>query len=183
MDLETILFEKDGFKFIRVKKNHYKLLFSIENKNIILPNIIDFNLIKLIYDLNPDIYEKVNIDKLNENKINFTLLTKHLFEDLGLPQRFCFINMLKIVEDNKIKFHSKSIKTHRPKDMPEDSELLPIYEFKCICTIITPHKIDFLIDIIFEPVMFIPPFLEKMIGMMLHKMFKRVKQFIENMSI
>lgn len=183
MDLETILFEKEGFKFIRVKKNNYKLLFSIENKNILLPNIIDFNLIKLIYDLNPDIYEKVNIDKLNENENNITLLTKHLFEDIGLPQRFCFINMIKILENNKIQFHSKSIKTHRPKDMPEDSQLLPISDFKCICIIITQHKIDFLLDIMFEPFMLIPPFFEKIIGIMLHKMFKRVKQFIENMSI
>ena len=61
MDSETILFDKDGFKFIRVRKNHYKLSFNMENNNIIISKIIDFNLINLIYDLNQDVYEKVNI--------------------------------------------------------------------------------------------------------------------------
>ena len=51
MDLENILFEKEGLKFSNVKKNHYKLQFTIENNNIDLSKIIDFNLIKLIYDL------------------------------------------------------------------------------------------------------------------------------------
>jgi hypothetical protein len=71
MDSETILFDKDGFKFIRVRKNHYKLSFNMENNNIIISKIIDFNLIKLIYDLNQDVYEKVNIQKINDNVTNF----------------------------------------------------------------------------------------------------------------
>ena len=57
MDLETVLFNKDNFKFTRVNQNHYIIEFTIENNNIDLSKIIDFNLIKLIYDLNTDIYE------------------------------------------------------------------------------------------------------------------------------
>ena len=34
MDLEVILFDKDGFKFSRFNKNNYKLTFTIENNNI-----------------------------------------------------------------------------------------------------------------------------------------------------
>ena len=67
MELEVTLFDKDGFIFSRPKKNHYSLTFTIENNNILLPKIIDFNLIKLIYDLNPDVYEKVDVEKINEN--------------------------------------------------------------------------------------------------------------------
>ena len=46
---EEILFEKDGLKFIKIKKNNYNLVFSMENKNIYLSKIIDFNLITLLY--------------------------------------------------------------------------------------------------------------------------------------
>jgi len=70
--LETTLFDKDGFQFSRVKKNNYKIAFFMENSNIILSKIIDFNLIKLIYDLNGDVYEKVSIEQLNENEFRFT---------------------------------------------------------------------------------------------------------------
>jgi hypothetical protein len=183
MDSENILFNKDGFTFVCIKKNHYKLQFNMENNNIILSKIIDFSLIKLIYDLNPDVYEKVNIEKLNENEAIVTLLMKHLFEDLGLPQRFSHIHMVKIIEERRIVFNSKSIKDHRPEGMPDDSELMAIQQLICACNIITNHKIDFSVNVIFEPTMNIPPFAEKLVGMILNKIFKRVKLFIENVRM
>jgi hypothetical protein len=183
MDLETILFNKDGFKFARIGKNQYKLTFNMENKNIILSQIIDFSLIKLIYDLNSDVYESVNIEKINDNEIIATLLMKHFFEDIGMPQRFSYIHMTRIVEDEKIIFKAQSIKHKRPPNMPEDAELMSIQDFACVCDIITQHSINFSVNIIFDQQMFVPPFAEKMVGMILHKIFKRVKQFIENVRI
>ena len=183
MDLETVLFDKDGFKFARVMKNHYRLTFSMENKNIIISKIIDFNLIKLIYDLNPDVYEKVNIEKINDNEIIATLLMKHFFEDLGLPQRFSYIHMTKYVEDNKITFHSYSIRDKRPPNMPEEAQLMAIQNLTCICDIVTPNKLNFSANIMFAEYMNVPPFAEKMVGIIIHKIFKRVKQFIENVSV
>lgn len=184
-NLENMLFNKDGFIFSRVKKNQYKLEFSIENNHIILAKIIDFNLIKLIYDLNPDVYEKVNIEKLDSGKdeIIATLLMKHFFEDLGLPQRFSFIHMEKMVEEGRIIFKSQSIKTHRPEGIPADAELMAIQDLTSVCDIVTPHKINFTFNILFDPIMNIPPFVEKMVGMISNKIFKRVKQFIENVRL
>jgi hypothetical protein len=182
MDSETILFDKEGFKFIRIKKNHYKLEFSMENKYIVLSKIIDFSLIKLIYDLNNDVYEKVNVEKINDYEAIVTLLMKHLFEDLGLPQKFSHVHMKKIIDDKKITFNSQPIKTHRPEGMPKDAELMSVQNANIKCEIITPHNINFSIDILFDTIHF-PPFAEKMVGMILHKIFKRVKQFIENVRI
>ena len=68
MDESKILFNKDGLQFIKLTKNTYKLQFQMENNTMDLSKIIDFSLIKLIYDLNPDIYEKVNVEKHNENE-------------------------------------------------------------------------------------------------------------------
>jgi hypothetical protein len=183
MDSETVLFDKDGFKFCRVKKNHYRLAFNMENKNIVLSNIIDFSLIKLIYDLNHDVYEKVNVEKNNDDEAIITLLMKHFFEDLGLPQRFSFMHMKKIIEDGRITFHSQSIKSHRPPNMPEESELMAIENMISVCDIITPHKVDFSFNVFFHDSMNVPPFAEKMVGMISNKIFKRVKQFIENVRI
>ena len=183
MDSENILFNKVGFKFICVKKYHYKLEFNMENNNIILSKIIDFSLIKLIYDLNPDVYEKVNIERLNENEVITTLLMKHLFEDLGLPQRFSHVHMIKTIEERKIVFNSQSIKDQRPEGMPDDAELMAIQQLNCTCNIITNHNINFSVNVIFEPTMNVPPFAEKLVGMILHKIFKRVKLFIENVRM
>ena len=183
MDNESIIFDKEGFKFIKIKSHYYKLTFSMENPNIILSNIIDFNLIKLIYDLNGDVYEKVNLEKLNNNEAHITLVMKHFFEDLGLPQRFSYLYMTKIIEHNKIIFNAKSITTSRPKEAPIDAELLTIKNLTSICDIITPHKINFSFNIYFNETLNIPPFVEKIVGMIIHKIFKRLKQFIENVRI
>ena len=182
MDLETILFDKDGFKFSRFNKNNYKLTFTMENKNIVLSKIIDFSLIKLIYDLNDDVYEIVNIEQLNDSEVIITLLMKHFFQDLGMPQKFSFMHMKKIVEDRKIVFIAQTIKSHRPPNMPKDSELIAIENMISICDIITPHKVDFSFNVSGES-MNVPPFAEKMVAMISNKIFKRVKQFIENVRI
>jgi len=183
MDQEAVLFNKEGFQFVRIMKNQYRLDFSIKNERIIIANILDFNLIKLIYDLNPDVYEYVNINQQNENEAIITLLMKHFFEDLGLPQRYSYMNMKRIVETNKIIFRSQSIRDIKPKNMPQDSELMNMKDLICNCVSETQHKVNFLVNVIFHENTIVPPFAEKMIGMILFKIFKRVKQFIENVVV
>lgn len=182
MEEQVVLFSKEGFTFKRINKL-YTLDFMMKNSKIILPKIIDFNLVKLIYDLNNDIYERVNIQLLDNDGAILTLLMKNLFEDLGLPQRFSYLHMRKNVNDNSIIFTSKSIKTERPNDMPEESELLPIEQLNCVCDIVTEHLVKFTCQVSFDNTMNIPPFVEKTVGLILFKIFKRVKQFIENVSI
>ena len=56
-----VLYEKDGMRFTKISDKNYNLQFVIENKNIIMANIVDFSLLKLMYDLNVDIYESVQL--------------------------------------------------------------------------------------------------------------------------
>jgi len=183
MSEPIILYSKEGMNFTKIKDNNYALEFNMENNNIIMSKIIDFNLLKLIYELNGDIYEKTHINIINDNEAILNLLMKHLFEDIGLPQRFSYIHIKKIVNENKISFISQSIMSDRPEGMPKDAKLLPIKKMICDCLIITPHKIDFSCNITFEDEMNIPAFAEKMVGLILFKIFKRVKQFIENVRL
>ena len=175
-----VLYEKDSMKFTKITDKKYCLEFSMENKNINMVNIVDFSLIKLIYDLNCDIYESVDLQKLNENQATVTLLMKHLFEDLGLPQRYSYLHMTKIVDNNQIVFRSQSIHTERPHGIPDDAKLMAMKENIGVCDLVTPHKVNFSFTVIFEDYVEIPPFAEKMTGLILNKIFKRVKQFIEN---
>ena len=183
MNNEIVLVNKDGFMFSFVNKNHYRVKFDIENEHIFMAKIIDFPMIQLIYDLNGDIYEKVNVEYLNENEIIATIIIKHFFEDLGMPQKFSFIHMKKTIEQDRILFTGQSISSHLPEGMPIGSELMKIQDLNCNCKLITPHSIDFNVDIIFDKSMLVPKFAEKMIGIILLKIFKRVKQFIENIRM
>ena len=154
----------------------------MENKNILLANVVNFDLIKLIYELNGDIYETVDIKNTSDNEATVVLVMKHLFEDLGLPQRYSYLHMTKIVNNNEIIFRSQSIYSERPENIPKDSELMALKESIGTCKIISPHKITFSFAVVFEDYVKIPQFAEKMIGLILNKIFKRVKQFIENVT-
>lgn len=175
-----IIYEKDGMIFTKTDDKKYCLTFSMENKNILIANIIDFNLFKLIYDLNGDIYERVDLQKLNENQAVVTLLIRHLFEDLGLPQKYSYLHMTKTVNNHQIVFRSQSIHTERPEGVPDEAELVAMKENIGVCEIVTPHKMNFYFTVQFEDYVEIPQFAEKMVGILLNKIFKRVKQFIEN---
>ncbi len=115
------LYYKEGFTFFKNGKNNYSITFKMENKSIILSKVIDFSLIELIYKLNSDIYDKINLQKINENQAIMTMLMKHLFEDLGLPQRFSHVHMIKCVEPTKITFTSQSIYSERPEGIPSSA--------------------------------------------------------------
>ena len=123
-----ILYEKDGMIFTKIDDKKYNLSFSMENKNILIANIIDFSLFKLIYELNGDIYERVNLTKINENQAVVTLLIRHLFEDLGLPQKYSYFHMTKTVNNQQIIFRSQSIHGERPQGVPLEAELMAMKE-------------------------------------------------------
>jgi len=173
------IFKKDNYIFERLDRNKYKLSFDIENNNIYMSQIIDFSLLKLIYDLNPDIYENFKFENINENEGVYIILLKHFFEDIGFPQRYSVIHIKKIVDEKCITFKSQTINSNKPDIVPNEAELLLLENLTCICDIVNPHKINFSININLDIELDIPLYVEKMIGIIIHKIFKRVKQFIE----
>ena len=186
MEIEypATLFDKEGFIFRRNSEHEYEISFQMVNNNIQISKMIDFGLMKLIYDLNPDIYLKSTIDRISENEANVILVLKHFFEDLGMPQKYSFVNMKRIVEENRVIFESKSVRTHRPENIPPNAELLTLNNLVCMCDIVTPHIINFSFHIYFNEKRIVPPmFVQKLIGVLLNKIFKRVKQFIENLRV
>lgn len=183
MNSETVLFEKENFKFVKNSKNNYSLSFSMINNNIVIKNIIDFAMIKLIYDLNTDIYEKVHLEKLNENEAICSFLMKNLFQDLGLSQKYSSLHIQKILEERKITFLCQTIHSFKSDFIPEDAELLSIDKMIFVTNIINPHNVDFSVNVVFNEDAKIPNFAEKLVGVVLNKIFKRVKQFIENVRL
>lgn len=181
--VETMILNKNGLQITKCAKNKYKLRFHLENNNIYIEQIVDFPLIKLVYDLNPDVYEKTNIERINDTQAKVTLLLKHFFEDLGLPQRYSYVHMTKQVDTNNITFVTKSITNEKPSGMPIDSELMPIQDLIGSFVIVSPHRANVTFDILFDERFNTPVFAEKIIAQILLKVFTRVKQFIENLSI
>jgi hypothetical protein len=183
-----VILNKDGMKFVKHSNNTFHLSFSLENQFINVPSIINFELIKLIYDLNPDIYEKVILKKNSEEEAIITLLMKHFFIDLGLKQKYSHVIMRKkiIVNENdnnslQIQFSTTTVQSSEKQEIiPDEAELVQIENMQIVVDCVSSNRCVFNCLILFNKQFNIPPFIEKMIGLIINKVFNRGKQFIEN---
>lgn len=182
-NLTKIISEKNGMKLIRSPDNIFNFVCTIENKNIYLDKIINFELVKLIFEINNDIYEKVIMNKIDENNAEFIFIMKHFFADIGLPQRYYHFILTKNFnqKENKITFKSEIINDKKPEFISEDIEFLPInkMDFECQFTSLLRDKMLFNAFIVFDKNLSIPEYVEKVVGLIVNKIFIRVKQFIE----
>jgi hypothetical protein len=176
------IIEKNGLKFIKLTTNKFNLTFDLNNNNIFVSSIINFDLIQLICKLNPNVIENIIINKETETNVKINMLLKDLFSDLGLPHYYLALNINQTNQDtNKIVFNCRSF--HDKLDLySEDVELLPIQNIDISCDIENKHnvKINCIIDLIDNHG--IPSFFEKMIGNIIYNIFNRLKQFIDNVS-
>jgi len=182
-NLTKIISEKNGMKLIRNPDNVFNFVCTIENKHIYLDKIINFELIKLIFEINNDIYEKVIMNKIDDNNAEFIFVMKHFFADIGLPQRYYHFMMKKNfnINENKIVFTSETINDKKPDFISKDIEFLSIDKmiYECQFTSLQRDKMLFSALISFDKNLSIPEYVEKVVGLIVNKIFIRVKQFIE----
>ena len=108
---------------------------------------------------------------------------KHFFNDLGFPQKYSHMSLKKSVSPNRINFVGASIFSEKPSYIPNEVELLPIDRLDIDCTIVSPHKVSLNCLIVFNNSLVIPTFIEKVIGIIINKIFVRVKKFVENIKV
>ena len=179
--METaLIINKDGFQITKQCKNQYSVSFSLENTKIRIPEIINFDFIKIIYELSPDLFETTSLEKINDNEAILVLLVKPLFEDLGVSQKYLKLHMTCTRNKSSIVFVSRTLHDQTtPFDIPEDADLVNVVKMTNEFVIHSPHKIDVLNTILLDDEITIPPFVDKIVGSLLSKLFIRVKQFID----
>lgn len=194
--MSTSLPESSLLRFVKLANNQYNIQFQLENNHIQLVNIVDFSMIKLIYQLNNDIFENIQMHQINDTEAIVLLLLKPLFQDLGIPQKVAYFRICKQVDLHKITFVSRSIEQQpqllsvgQQEPLPlslelatilsTGAELVAMRENIGVCEIESPHKINVSFTICFEETLQLPHFAEKLIRLVFNKLFKRVKQFIE----
>lgn len=182
----NILMDKNGMKIVKLKDNEYTVAFAIQNKQFILPSIINFDMVKLIFDLNPDIYEK-SILKKNATLDSAIIcsLMKDIYSDLGIPQSYVCMSVEIVKFSDVLKFICKPLPDKIvPVDFGgiPDLYLLPVKNLIIDCNILTNHHIEINCNIKIDDDVEIEPFIEKMVMSIVNKIFIRLKQFIESLS-
>lgn len=184
VDAPKVILDKDGIRFEKVKDHVFNIRFAILNNRIILPNVINFSFVRLIYDLNPDVYDYVDV-KISEDgeEARFLVTMKHFFKEFGLPQRYSSLQVVKMInhEQNMIEFYGKTNPSEKPPGLPKKAELLPLEHMNIKCVFVSNHEVEFYVELLFEQNFSLIPMIEKMAGKILHKIFNNTKLFIQSM--
>lgn len=178
MEQVKTIIQKDGLVFKRIELEEYALHFSLQNEKTNLLNLIDFPFISLIFELNKDIFEFVRIERKNETEAIVTVLTRNIFEDIGINQKHIYARIQKKVDGQLTTFLLGSIRTHCP-EMALEAEPLYVDDWVCECRFEDSTCVNFEIKL---RNLYIPAFLEKVVGVFSLKVIERIKQYIENLS-
>jgi len=184
----NILLNKNGMKIVKLDtdNDNYRISFSIQNNNFILPSIINLDLVKLIFDLNPDICEKSILTKnIDETNATISSLMKDNYSDLGIPQYYISMNVEIVKISDRIRFICNQLDSELI--LPEykynnDLYLAPVKNMIFDFHILTNHHIQVNCDLKIDENLEFEQFIENIIISLINKIFNRIKQFIENLS-
>ena len=159
--------------------NIFLLQFILENRNKNLHDIININMYSLLFNLNRDNFEKIEIKKwISPNEVEVLFLFKPFGKDLGIKPKYMYI---KTVADIK---NEKHIYTSYDIDYPNMEELSKYEKVKnTISTMIINFESNYKININyifkFDLVHSLPIYMEIILGLTMKKMFLSLKNFIE----
>lgn len=179
---------------IHIKKTSVgsDIAFRINNPRIDLTQVIDHNIMNVIYLVNKqDLFEHYSQDTScisdpdNQTNTEVSLIFKNLFKDCGLPQYYMNMQLHtkthadNIVYRGKIN-HTLSAPMHPGTGLPMSAAIsVPIDTINIQCTFSSIHSAECRASLIFKAGYDVPEYQEKAVTMVFKKMFKNVKGFIE----
>ena len=160
----------------------FELEFIISNPNIIIKNVVNFKLFELMAELNKDIIEKQIIINTEDNYIDLLITFNKFSDDLGINKQYYSTRTTLIEFDDKTVFSSNNINIDKNKidldfsryNLIKDSN--KVLEFNYLNTNTMKCKYNFSMAIDED----LPSYMENMLGLLMKKVFFRLKTFIEN---
>jgi hypothetical protein len=187
-----ILLDKNGVKCIKSTDETFNIAFTVENSLDVRP-LINLNLIKLLHDLNPDLFESYSEVNSDENERHLYILFKDLFADLGIPQYYYNFSLAFASSSTHVTVNHDSSTTIKfimtPIDYLENMNngsttlmCVPLTHCEIVCTLINNTIGQFNITAHTTNAELFNSFFEKMVAMILYKVVNRLKQFISTIT-
>ena len=159
----------------------YNLNFNTSSKNFDLQNYINFNIYKLLFELNKDVVESIDIIKeLSINQANILIIFKEIGDSIKIPKNYIYITIHKNIINNEIIF--ESVNNDNVSDIKNkingcsksicEYSVLKIKNFNNILNC----NYSFKFNIAFQE----SKFINNIISLLIKKVFYKLKLFIEN---
>ena len=176
---QTVCNKENMILKVNKEENIYMLDFETENNNFDLDKLMEFTIYNLIQKLNEDLIEKIEIlNKKSDDEIELLFIFKRFGKSAGIPQKYLVLKTLRQKMDNLILFISEnskyeisSMKNHAAQRMDCKFAQLTIIPLKNKLRMNYKFSIDIKEDL--------PIYMENILGLMMKKIFYRLKQFIE----
>ena len=171
---------KENVHLKRDKKSEiYSLQFYLDNPKYNLYNIINLNMYNLLYELNQDNFEKIEIKNwLSNSEVDVLFLFKQFGKDLGIKPKYMYIRATEIVENGKKTYNGYDIEYPYPDELT-NYEKVTTRISTMVVNFESNHKVNinylFKLDLAHS----LPIYMENVLGLIMKKMFLHLKQFIE----
>lgn len=191
----------DNFKVICSKDNMllrknteiklFSLEYLIENPNFDITTILNANIHKLLYEVNKDIIEHIEIEQISANESNILFMFKDFCSDLGGSKTYMYVHThinTRFTSNEtcgtEIIFTSKSIPYEKHEHLESLSYKLieyPLYIKKYI--IQTRNKCQVIHMFKLKPEQQFTVTMENTVSILIKKMYLRLKLAIESLSL
>jgi hypothetical protein len=180
---EKILINNEKFILVRERKNNYRINCIIENNNINVENLFNFNLLNFMYTINKNLFEIIDLNISNENEANLYILIKPIFKTLGFLQRYVSLQIIKSKIGNSIIFNGKIDNEYGLlKNNCKQAIIAPVTNAVIKCIPIHPGKFELVTYIKLDEKFEFPSMIEKIIGTLLKKVYKNIIKGIESIQ-
>lgn len=183
-ETSKIICSKDNIVLKRSEDfDTFSMSFNLKNDKVNLKQILNLKLYSLLYELNKDVIEKVEILSETETNSIVLLVFKQFGADFGISKKYiCLYTEIETTE-NEIIMRSKTADT-ADIDKKNLTGISKCEELSCPYINLfvslksnTEASIEYVFNMQMEEEL--PIYMENMIGMLMKKILLRVKEFIE----
>jgi hypothetical protein len=179
-DKQKIIIQNNNFSFIKQSNNHYKISGIIENKNILIKNIINFNFLELICKINNELFEIIELKIDNENEAYLFLLVKPIFKNFGILQRYISLKIIQSqIMDTVIFTCIPYLDNALINKYSNNIIHAPIFKIIVQCNIHNPYKFELNKHIYLEENFIFPSIIEQLMGNIFKKIYKKIVKTVE----
>lgn len=161
--------------------NIYEIKATIENAYYYLDQIIHFNLIKFIYEVNKENFETIEMQIINEKEAELYILAKHLFKEFGTFQRYLHFKIYKYTYNNRICFQCVS-EEQLHQQSKSNAILAPIKQMVITFNIHNSHKLEMIQEIYFDDSFILNSIFEKLFISLVKKCSLQIVESLQKLK-
>ena len=173
----ALLFEKDSLQIRKLKNNNYAMEGEITNLKIDANELFSFQKFSILKELYKDIIDELYVTNIQDGSASYFIIFHHFFKDMGFPRLSLHLDVTRTRTNNMLKFICSNA-TNNVVSNSQDCFILSFETFT-IQIYINEFSIKICADIAIHYPFEIESFVEKIVVQIIHKMFLRLKRFIE----